>query len=109
MGEVLDSDLCLEVKASLCRTDRRQAIFGDFRAFLFGKDFDLVRMTELGLCRGEALVEFNTFWVRYGAHGDPCTRVYKCVNAGGSAVGKCLGVLIAGRLASYFPRLSRNS
>jgi len=85
MGDLLDSVVCLEVEASLIRFYHQQATLEDLRQFLFDKGFDLVRIAALGLYRGQALIEFNTFWTRREAHGDPRTRLWKRVNDIGNA------------------------
>jgi FkbM family methyltransferase len=80
MGALLDEVICLEAEVSLCRFYEQQATFEEVREFLFAKGFDLVRIAALGLYRGQAMVEFNTFWVRRNFHDDPRTRLWKKVN-----------------------------
>ena len=80
MGALLDGVICLEAEVSLCRFYQQQATFEEVREFLFAKGFDLVRIAALGLYRGQAMVEFNTFWVRRNAHADARTRLWKKVN-----------------------------
>ena len=85
MGDLLPSIVCLEVEASLIRLYRQQATLEDVRQFLFDNGFDLVRIAALGLYRGQALVEFNTFRIRREAHEDPRTLLWKRVNDIGDA------------------------
>lgn len=80
MGALLDEVICLEAEVSLCRFYEQQATFEEVREFLFAKGFDLVRMAAMGLYRGQAMIEFNTFWVRRSFHDDPRTRLWKKVN-----------------------------
>lgn len=80
MGALLDEVICLEAEVSLCRFYEQQATFEDVREFLFAKGFDLARIAALGLYRGQAMVEFNTFWIRRNSHEDPRTRLWKRVN-----------------------------
>lgn len=80
MGSLLDCVICLEVEASMAALYHQQATFEDIREFLFEQGFDLVRMAALGLYRSEAMIEFNTFWVRRGFHRDPRVGLWKRIN-----------------------------
>lgn len=85
MGSLLESVVCLEAETSLVRFYRHQATFSELQQFLDLHGFDLVRIAALGLYRRQAMVEFNTFWVRRGAHDDPKAQLWKRVNDVGNS------------------------
>ena len=80
MGERLRDTLCIELESAFIPFYKGQPVFQDVHDFMRQSGFDLVKLRPIGLYSGNVVVEFNAYFVKAGAHGDPRAKLWKAVN-----------------------------
>ena len=80
VGDLLDNEiLCVELESSLVPFYKGQPTLQTVFDFMFMNKFDLVKIKPQGLF-DNGILEFNTFFIRRGYHGESRVKLWKLIN-----------------------------